>query len=534
MSVGVDAQSLPERLAGLLAARGASVMFGLPGGGPNLDVIGAAVRRGLRFVLAHDETAASIMAATHGLLTGSPTAVVVTRGPGVASAANGIAQAQLDRYPLVAITDTVPAHQRARVSHQRLDQQALLGPVTKLSAVVSDSSSDDALAYHLDLAVRWPRGAVHLEHDAGARPSTIPPAPANQELPGGVDGDLLATARSLLASARRPLVLVGMEAATLGAPVTRLLENLGLPVLTTYQAVGLVPSEGRLNAGLFTNGSLEQPVLDAADLVLAVGLDTVEPIPARWENDVPVIRVSSVPPLDGYLPVTVDLVGDVASTLAALDAPTTGWAADAASRFREEARAVIRGCETSDADRLGPVALVDTVADALPPDATVTVDAGAHFLAAMPLLPVSAPFGLLISNGLATMGFAVPAAIGAAIARPGRPVVALVGDGGLAMTLAELETIARLRLPISVVVFNDAALSLIEIKQGPTHGGSDAVRYLPTNFAAIAAASGLGARVVATAEELHAELRGGWDRPRLIDARIDPASYPALIAATRG
>ncbi len=131
MAVGVDAQSLPERLAGLLAARGASVMFGLPGGGPNLDVIGAAVRRGLRFVLAHDETAASIMAATHGLLTGSPTAVVVTRGPGVASAANGIAQAQLDRYPLVAITDTVPAHQRARVSHQRLDQQALLGPVTK-------------------------------------------------------------------------------------------------------------------------------------------------------------------------------------------------------------------------------------------------------------------------------------------------------------------------------------------------------------------------------------------------------------------
>ncbi|MGA9275656.1 thiamine pyrophosphate-dependent enzyme [Ilumatobacter sp.] len=178
--------------------------------------------------------------------------------------------------------------------------------------------------------------------------------------------------------------------------------------------------------------------------------------------------------------------------------------------------------------------LVDTVSAALPSDATVTVDAGAHFLAIMPLWPVANPFDLLISNGLSTMGYAVPAAIGAAVARPDRPVVALVGDGGLGMTMAELETIARLDLPITVVVFNDAALSLIEIKQRDQHGGAAAVKYRETDFAAIARASSIGGLIARSADELRMALDGDWTRPRLVDARIDPSSYRALIATTRG
>jgi acetolactate synthase-1/2/3 large subunit len=170
----------------------------------------------------------------------------------------------------------------------------------------------------------------------------------------------------------------------------------------------------------------------------------------------------------------------------------------------------------------------------MPPHASITVDAGAHFLAVMPLVRVANPHQLLISNGLATMGFAVPAAIGVSLARPGDPVVAFTGDGGLSMVLGELETIARLELPITIVVFNDAALSLIEIKQVHGHGGPEAVRYRPVDFAAIAYASGLDGIVVESEGELTAALSGSWDRPRLIDARIDPSAYPALIAATRG
>lgn len=138
---------------------------------------------------------------------------------------------------------------------------------------------------------------------------------------------------------------------------------------------------------------------------------------------------------------------------------------------------------------------------------TITVDAGAHFLAIMPLWPASEPRRVLISNGLATMGFAVPAAIGAALARPGEAVWALTGDGGLSMCLGELETMARLELPITVIVFNDAALSLIEIKQQPDHGGPDAVRYRRMDFAAIARGCGLQAHTAGTHDELLTALR---------------------------
>jgi acetolactate synthase-1/2/3 large subunit len=152
----------------------------------------------------------------------------------------------------------------------------------------------------------------------------------------------------------------------------------------------------------------------------------------------------------------------------------------------------------------------------------------------MPFWPATEPLRLLISNGLATMGFALPGAIAAALARPGRPVVCMVGDGGLAMTLAELETLARLQLPVTVVVFDDAALSLIEVKQKPGQGGSSAVRFQSVDYALIASAMGLDSAVVTTSAEVAAVLADGWHRPRLIDARIDPSTYAGLIAATRG
>jgi acetolactate synthase-1/2/3 large subunit len=132
------------------------------------------------------------------------------------------------------------------------------------------------------------------------------------------------------------------------------------------------------------------------------------------------------------------------------------------------------------------------------------------------------------------MGFALPAAIGAALARPGLPVICMAGDGGLGMTLAELETVARLGLPITVVVFNDAALSLIEIKQTAGQGDERAVRYGLVDFAGVAAAMGIDAFVAETAGDVDRAVEAGWNRPRLIDARIDPTPYGGLIKATRG
>jgi acetolactate synthase-1/2/3 large subunit len=172
-----------------------------------------------------------------------------------------------------------------------------------------------------------------------------------------------------------------------------------------------------------------------------------------------------------------------------------------------------------------------------PPETIATVDAGAHMLAVMPLWDVDQPRRLLISSGLATMGFALPAAIAAALCSPGQPVVAFTGDGGLGMTLAEIETAVRLRLRIVVIVFNDATLSLIKIKQRPAgQGGAEAVDYGPVSFAGVATAMGATAAAAGTEAELAAALDAALHRdgPTVIDVAVDPACYPAVMELSRG
>lgn len=520
-------RAIAEALAAEVARAGADTVFGLPGGGPNLDVVGAADAAGLRFVLAHGETAACIMAGTYGLLTERPALAVATRGPGAASAVNGAAQATLDRFPLLLVTDAVPAAQARRVAHQRLDQRALLAPATKYTGTLGRRDPAGTAAAALALAAAQPPGAVHLDLDHTVDGTPVPvPAPLAPPTP-----EAMARAAALATAATRPIAVVGTGALAWAAEVRAALATVGCPALTTYQAAGLVPVTSPQFGGLFTNGALERPLLADADLVLAVGLDPVEPIPAAWHLTAPVVSIAPWPVVDPYYVPDVELTGPVGPLLGRLvPALRSTWPAGSARVALDTARAAIRAAPAA----FGPVDVVDEVAAAAPPGVVATVDAGAHFLAVMPLWPAREPLGLLISNGLATMGFAVPAAIGAALARPGHPVVCFVGDGGLGMTLAELETIARLDLPVTVVVFDDAALSLIEVKQRDGHGGAGAVRYRPVDFARAAAAFGLDAVAADDRAGLARALTGSWDRPRLIDARIDPSPYRDIIRATRG
>ncbi|MGZ4725486.1 MAG: thiamine pyrophosphate-binding protein, partial [Ilumatobacteraceae bacterium] len=167
---------LARALAAGVRDRGAEIVFGMPGGGPNLDVVGAAAELGLRFVLAHGETAACIMAGTFGLLTGRPALAIATRGPGAASAANGAAQATLDRFPLLLVTDCIPSNDRARFAHQRIDQQQLMSPVTKWSGrLVMSQNTADVVRTALDLAAERPAGAVHLDYDPSGVELPTPP-----------------------------------------------------------------------------------------------------------------------------------------------------------------------------------------------------------------------------------------------------------------------------------------------------------------------------------------------------------------------
>jgi acetolactate synthase-1/2/3 large subunit len=502
-------------------------VYGVPGGGNNLEVVGACERAGMRFVLVHGETAAAIMAGVDGELTGAPGACVVTRGPGVASAVNGAAQALLDRQPMLLISDAVPFGERARVPHQRVDQDALLRPVTKWSFTLGLEGADEAIAAAIDLACRAPQGPVHLSFVPDA-PRPALPAPVAH--PRG-DRD---AARRLLAASERPVLAVGLGARHAQAALRALLEGASWPVLTTYKAKGIVPEHAACAAGLLTGATIESPVLEHADLIVAIGLDAVELIPAQWPYRAPLLSLAEWPTVDRYLVPDVELVGPLEELLELVSQHLPRKATPAYGRLQR--------LEGDDAMRvptaaLGPHEVVDLTRELAPAGTIATIDAGAHMLVAMPLWEVDGPGEALISSGLATMGFALPAALAAALARPQRHVVCLVGDGGLGMALSELETLARLDLPVLVVVFNDSVLSLIRIKQaGSGHGGEAAVRYRDTDFAAIAQAVGIAARRVADASGLRAALAEAFAaaRPYLIDAAIDPSGYGAVLAATRG
>lgn len=512
-------------LARGLETAGVRKLFGVPGGGPNLDLIAACQHLGLDFVLAHGETAACIMAATYGQVTGTPGVAVVTRGPGFTSASNGLAQATLDRFPLLLISDVVDANSSERVAHQRLDQVNAARPLTKWSGTLGHVDTERTAEAIAALARTAPAGAVHVAFDPSL-PGDTPPSACT---PPRSDDEAWERARQLLERARRPIILIGLDAARHAPAIRAALEELNCPIFATYHAKGVVPESSSTYAGLFTGATMEQTLLAGADVIVGVGLDPVEVIPGPWAHPAQVVLLHSHPVESSYFGQPLTLVGMYEADLPALlEACRPTWKSGTGRRFRQSHLERL----TTSSTGLSPQAVVLATHAALP-EATITVDAGAHMLVTMSLWETDEP-SVLISNGLATMGFALPAAIGAALALPQSRIVCLVGDGGLGMVLAELETLARLRLNVTVVVFNDASLTLIRLKQMDARGGQQAVTYTLTDFAAAAMAMGVRGEVVVDLASLEEALTQSASGPHLIDARIDASGYADVIWTIRG
>lgn len=519
------AKELASALAKALNTAGVTTMFGVPGGGPNLQMIGAAQELGIDFVLAHGETAACVMASTYGRLTRGVGVAIVTRGPGLTSAINGLAQATLDRSPLVLISDTVPEAQSERTAHQRLDQVAAAAPVTKWSGVLGHLDPAAAVAAAIELATAAPQGAVHLAFDP-TQPGDMPPAPPRAD---GSEASELRRARDLIAAARRPVIIIGLDTILDAHTIRAAVANAGVPVLVTYEAKGIIPESSANYAGFFTGVTAEMPLLAAADLIIGIGLDSVEPMHGPWPHAAEVVLLHSHAVETAYFGSATRLVGAYESLLTEVLSLSNDTWPDGYPR-PDLARA-LDGLPSASA--LRPQDLVTITREHFPA-ALVTVDAGAHMLVAMPMWRVEEPGSVLISNGLATMGFALPAAIGAATAVPDRKVICFVGDGGLGIALAELEVLNRRQLNITVIVFNDASLSLIRLKQGERQGGDNAVGYAPISFAGIATAMGIESANAHDVEGLHDALFRSAGQPFLIDARIDAEDYFAIMGLARG
>ena len=525
-------------------------LFGVPGGGSNLEVLEAARVRGLPFVLCHQEWAACIMAAVTGELTGHPGAVLSTLGPGVTASATGLAHARLDRSPLIYISDRHPAGVLEYATHQYLDHTAHLGPITKGSVTVGVDSAAHWVAHAVQLALAEPRGPVHLDLPAdvagkSAMPVATSVAPAP---PAALDGDLVERAARMIRAARRPLVIAGLGCRAADAKWLRAFaEALPAPVLTTYKAKGAIPDPHPLALGIFTGGALEEPLVKRADLIIAFGLDTVELIPRRWPYAAPVLSLTRVaaadprlraPGGDAYFAPALEVVGEPGAILEDLAPRIMGRGASAdwdvveVDRMRRERLAALE----IPVPGLAPHRVAQMTRELTPAGSIATVDAGAHMFPATTYWQALEPGELLISNGLATMGFALPAAIAAQLVHPDRRVVCFTGDGGLMMVAAELETVARLRLPLLIVVFNDEALSLIGIKQEQKGFEGVSMRYRGPDLVALARAFGLRAFTATDEPTLERALIGAQTAPgpALIDARIDPSGYRRMLEIVRG
>ena len=524
-------------------------LFGVPGGGSNLEVLEAARVRGLPFVLCHQEWAACIMAAVTGELTGRPGAVLSTLGPGVTASATGLAHARLDRSPLIYVSDRHPAGVLQFATHQYVDHGAHVGAIAKDSVSVGADSAAHWVAHAVRLALTEPRGPVHLDLPADvAGRSAVPAATSVTPAPlPPLDGKLVERAAAMIRAARRPLVIAGLGCRAADAKWLRAFaEALPTPVLTTYKAKGAIPDPHPLALGIFTGGALEEPLVRRADLIIAFGLDTVELIPRPWAYTAPVLSLTRCPAAEprlqapgggAYFSPALEVVGEPGSILEDLAGRLLGraradWDVAEVDRIRRERHAALE----VPVPGLAPHRVVQMTRELTAGGSIATVDAGAHMFPATAYWHALEPGELLISNGLATMGFALPAAIAAQLVHPHRRVICFTGDGGLMMVAAELETVARLGLPIVIVVFNDEALSLIAIKQEQKGLEGVSMRYAGPDLRALARAFGLRAFTATDEATLHQALIGAQTAPgpALIDARIDASGYRRMLEIVRG
>ncbi len=521
--------TVAQTLGRAFAAWGCRYVFGLPGG-ETLDLMEGLRQEGLEFILTRHETAAAIMAATVGDLTGVPGLCLSTLGPGATNMVTGVAQALLDRSPLVAMSAQIPAARQSILTHQMLDLGALYRPVTKWTAEVNAANAARTARKALHLTCDGRRGPVHLaipsdvaRQEAVTEPVPFPSGPPATLAPAAFPD--LGAVRELISAARHPVLIVGTGA--LDAPVAalRFAEWLGCPVYDLPKAKGSFPEDHPQFVGTLEMAGAQTlfAQLRAADLILAFGADPVE-YDHWWDFPAKVITFDSQPNTLHHTPSHADVVGPLAEAVAALTDGTTRTAADTAA-LRTELEAAL--ASEAVPRRLHPRQVIAALRAALPRESILATDTGAHKMAAGQLWHTSTPRTYLLSNGLSTMGYAIPAAIAARLARPEQPVTALVGDGGFMMSVAELETAARLGLRLLVVVMDDGALGSIRLNQRRRGYPSQGVAFGRPDYPSLARALGGQGWEVDAPADLPRILGEACAAPgvAVVAARIDGDAY---------
>jgi acetolactate synthase-1/2/3 large subunit len=536
----MSGSNIASVVAQYLACCDSRFVFAYPGD-PIIEFMEQATHHDLQVVLARREGTAAFMAEAYGMLTGRPGVVLSTLGPGSTALVNGVAAATLDKVPVVAISGQVEPDREAYFTHQVVDHRQVFGPVTKWAARIEPAAVHVTMRKALRLATAERPGAVHLTSSGSTFQATtgggeVAPPPLDSAAQTvqlfrapGESGDLVTAIRS----ARRPVILAGTGAVRCAATaaLTAFAELAGMPVVVAPMAKGVLPEDHPLFAGVLDMAcnQLVWDFLAASDLIVAAGFDPVELI-RPWSLSTPVVHVDTVPNIDQIYASRYELVGNVAAGLEWLASSWRGEPRDGMASARRQRDRLRQGYYAGRTpDRLNPTDVIDVARAAFPRETIVTTDVGSHKLLVGQGWLTSSPRTTLMTNGLSAMGFGVPAAIAAKLAAPERPVLALVGDGGFAMTIAEVRLAASLGLPVIFLVFVDGSLNRIELKQAERGYPSVATRLDDMDLVAMAGAMQCDGVRVESVSELEKCLSGveGLSRPLVVEARIDPSQYLA-------
>jgi acetolactate synthase I/II/III large subunit len=531
-----------------LEAQGVEYVFGIPGAKVD-PVFNALVDSKIKTVVCRHEQNAAFIAGGLGRLTGKAGVVLVTSGPGCSNLVTGLATANTEGDPIVALGGAVPVAERLKQTHQSMDTVALFRPVTKYSAEIdSIDAISEALAASFRAAESGRPGAAFLSLPKdvmkGAAAGDVL-TPARSPAQGAADPTAVAEAARLIDAAERPVILLGMLAsqpAATGA-VRALLARTKLAVASTYQAAGVLPRErldcfsGRV--GLFHNQPADR-LLDAADLVLTIGFDPVEYDPALWNRGKvrKLIHLDCVPadPDRDYRP-DIELMGDIATTLAVLSTRLSSRPRAAQTRLLEEIAGERAQLAANAATHTGmpvhPLRLVHALQGILDEDTTLCSDMGAFHIWMARHLIVHRPRQILISNGQQTLGVALPWAIAACLADPSRKVLSVSGDGGFLFSAVELETAVRLKCNFVHLVWIDGTYNMVGFQEMAAYGRESGVRFGPVDVVKFAESMGAKGKQIDSPDEIEAVLKKAMamDGPVIVGVPVDYSDNAGLMAA---
>jgi acetolactate synthase-1/2/3 large subunit len=523
-----------DLIVATLKAAGTTHGFGIPSGNV-LPVMEAMRKGGLHFVLTAHEGSAGFAADVMGRMTGRPGFAIATLGPGATNLATGVGDAFLDRSPMIAITCNLNTDQLGRRIQMYIDHHALFAPITKATLPLRKGKVAETLKEAIRIALTEPMGPVHLDlpEDVALAPAEeeVPRIPVPHRLPPPSD-DVLMAAHEILAGAKRPIAIIGSSAMRMIEPglLRRFVEKHNIPFATTTMAKGMIDEDHPLSIGCIERSKrqMQRAFLRRADLIVGLGYDTIEVEYEAWIGDTPLLQID-IEPVDIAPSVNLraEATGDLDAALERLDTMPSiahDWTEAEIAAHREAYQAALRPEQAA----FTPHEVIDAVREALPHDGVLAFDVGAHTHQIAGQWTAHDPRRFLITNGWSSMGFGLPAAIAAKVARPDLPVVCLIGDGCFQMTCGELATAKRLGIALPVVVLDDRWLGLIRVKQSRRQYGNYGVELQteeytepPAHYFGVPA---IGVRDAAALKDAVTKALAA-DHPTVIEAVVDSSHY---------